>query len=79
MDKKTKEVWAKRDDKVEKEIKDDIDGEGIKSVHALVMHTLRRASQSADRLSTRIWWLNLILVFLGTLGLIIAALGVFCK
>ncbi len=80
MKKYDTELWTKRDEKIENTIKDHMDGQdGYKSVHALLMHTIRRASQSADKLATRIWWLNLILIIVGTLGLIVAACGVFYK
>ena len=48
-------------------------------VAAALVHTIQRASQSADRLSTRVLWLNGILVVLGTLGLFVAAWGVFAN
>ena len=79
----TEEVKGKpesRDERIERFLRLTLDkhfggDEGFMS--AALIHSIQRASQSADRLSTRVFWLNVILVVLGTLGLIVAAVGVF--
>jgi len=44
-----------------------------------VEQTIEGASKDADKLSRRIFWLNIILVAIGSLGLFIAGYEVFCK
>lgn len=46
---------------------------------ALLIHSIDKASGSADRLSRRVLWLNVILVLLGILSLLIVGYEVFCK
>ena len=81
MKKQDETIWQKRDDRVEQFIYVvlDDDREINHFAEACLMHSIRRASQSADRLSRRVMWLNVTLVVLGVLGLIVAVYGVFCK
>ncbi len=44
---------------------------------ACLAHVIQKASKNADRLSTRVASLNKILVILGALALLVAAVGVF--
>jgi hypothetical protein len=46
---------------------------------ALLVQRLRRASESADKLSRRVVVLNWILIILGGLSLFVAAYGVLCN
>ena len=41
--------------------------------------SIENASKSTNKLSKRIFWLNIILIIIGTLGLLIAAYSVFFK
>lgn len=41
--------------------------------------TIENASKDADKLSRRIFWLNIILIVIGSLGLFIAGYEVFCN
>jgi hypothetical protein len=71
-----------RDARVERFLKGSLDknsGGDLGFVNAALVHTIQRASRSADRLSKRVFCLNVILVVLGSLGLIVAAYGVFGK
>lgn len=71
-----------RDGRVERFLKGSLDenrggDEGFMS--AALVHTIQQASRSADRLSKRVFWLNVTLVVLGTLGLIVAVVGIVSK
>jgi hypothetical protein len=88
VEKGDKIIWQQRDERVDHFLwvilDDNRDIEHF--AKACLIHSIRRASQSADRLSKRVMYLNLSLVVLGGLGLIvtglglvIAAYGVFCK
>ena len=81
MTKEDKLVWKNRDKKVERVMRAALDevstAGGVDE--ACLMHVIRRASQSAERLSNRVAWLNIILVVLGALGLAVAAYGVLKK
>lgn len=79
MKREDKDRWKKRDARVEDFLRKVLDDDRVTSREdtAYLVHTIRWASQSADRLSTRVFWLNVILVVLGTLALIVAAVGVF--
>jgi hypothetical protein len=69
-----------RDNKVEGFIKEELDGAAKpRSPWGPLIYSIRRASQSADRLAMRVMWLNVTLVVLGILGLVVAGYGVFCK
>ena len=46
-------------------------------MEALLIASIDTASRSADRLSKRIFWLNILLLIIGVLGLFVAAYGVF--
>jgi len=72
MDKKRKEIAEKnstRDEKVEEQLVVALD-KGERPGHywdAILTHSIKRASESANKLSRRIYWLNWILVALGVL------------
>jgi len=70
-----------RDKKKEQTLSAILDKEGghVAQMEALLIHSIDRASKSADRLSRRIFWLNLIILIIGVLGLIVAGYSVFFK
>ena len=76
-----KKIWKKREERVNQFIyvvlDDDRDPKNF--ADACLMHCIRMASRSADRLSSRVMWLNVTLVVLGVLGLAVAAYEVFFK
>ena len=57
----------------------DREGGNVAEMDALLIHSISRASTSADRLSRRILWLNVIIVVIGTLSLFVAGYAVFFK
>jgi hypothetical protein len=81
MDDAEKAVWKGRDERVDKFLIGVLDKKLSQEAftEAALIHAIRRASQSADQLSTRVAWLNGILVVIGVLALIVAAYGVFMK
>ena len=53
--------------------------DGVESSTDDVGRTIKRASDSAEKLSKRIYWLTWVLVILGVLALLVAGYAVFCK
>jgi len=72
---------ALRDIKKEQTLSAILDREGghVAMMEALLIYSIDRASRSADRLSKRIFWLNLLIAIIGTLALVVAGYGVFFK
>lgn len=69
-----------RDEKKEQILHLALDTDGNRAImEGLLIHTIDKASETADRLSKRIFWLNLLILFIGTLALIVAGYGVFFK
>jgi hypothetical protein len=79
MENEEKAVWKNRDERVDKFLVGVLDKRLSQEAftEAALIHAIRRASQSADRLSNRVAWLNGILMVLGVLGLLVTAYGVF--
>jgi hypothetical protein len=55
----------------------DKEGGHVAQMEALLIYSIDRASKSADRLSRRVFWLNLLLLIIGMLALIVAGYDVF--
>lgn len=55
----------------------DREGGHVALMEGFLIDSIGRASRSADKLSRRVFWLNLLILIVGTIGLIIAAYGVF--
>ena len=55
----------------------DKEGSHVAQMEALLIYSIDRASKSADRLSRRVFWLNLLLLIIGMLALIVAGYDVF--
>lgn len=70
-----------RDQKKEQTLSAILDKEGghVAQMEALLIYSIDRASKSADRLSKRVFWLNLLILIIGVLALIVAGYGVFFK
>jgi hypothetical protein len=79
--KATAERERLRDEKKEQTLSAILDREGghVAQMEALLIHSIDRASKSADKLSRRILWLNLLILIIGALALIVAGYGVFHK
>ena len=79
MENEKKTVWKNRDAKVDRFLWGALDRDMSSGgfTEACLTHVIRRASQSADRLSKRVAWLNIILIVLGALGLLVATYSVF--
>jgi len=79
--KATAERERLRDIKKEQTLSAILDREGghVAMMEALLIYSIDRASRSADGLSKRIFWLNLLIAIIGTLALIVAGYGVFVK
>jgi len=57
----------------------DKEGGHVAQMEALLIYSIDRASKSADKLSRRIFWLNLLILIIGIAALIVAGYGVFFK
>ena len=57
----------------------DKEGGHVAQMEALLIYSIDRASKSADRLSRRVFWLNLLLLIIGIAALIVAGYGVLFK
>lgn len=75
------ELERKRDQKKGQILSLILDREGGNraEMEGLLIHSIDRASKSADKLSRRIFWLNLIILIVGVLALVVASYEIFYK
>lgn len=69
-----------RDEKKEQVLHLALDTDGNRAMmEGFLIYSIDRASKTADKLSRRIFWLNLIILIIGTLSLIVAGYSIFFK
>jgi len=69
-----------RDEKKEQILHLALDTEGNRAImEGLLIYSIDRASKTADKLSRRLFWLNMLILIIGSLALIVAGYEVFVK
>jgi len=69
-----------RDEKKEQILHLALDTEGNRAImEGLLIYSIDRASKTADKLSRRLFWLNMLILIIGTAALVVAGYEVFFK
>jgi len=70
----------RRDEKKEEILHLALDTDGNRAMmEGLLIYSIDQASKTADKLSRRLFWLNMLILIIGTLALVVAGYEVFFR